>query len=57
MYMEAVMSNYSLLLDVAKVLQADVAREVEKSRITREIKRYRKLTKSAKRLRISTTSL
>ncbi len=56
MYMEAEMSNYSLLLDVAKVLQADVAREVEKTRIIRELKRNRKPTKLAKVLRISITS-
>lgn len=50
------MSNYSLLLDVAKVRQAELAREVEMARITRELKRNRKPTKLAKMLRIFLTS-
>jgi hypothetical protein len=54
---EAEMSNYSLLLDVAKVRQADVAREVEIARIKRELKLNRKAIKTAKKQRISTASL
>jgi hypothetical protein len=54
--MEANMSNYSLLLDVAKVHQAELAREVEITRISRELKRNRKPTRLAKMLRISKTS-
>jgi hypothetical protein len=56
MELEAIMSNYSLLLDVAKVRQAELAREVEIARITKELRRNRKLTKKAKTLRISPTS-
>ena len=56
MKMEAEMSNFSLLLDVAKVHQADVAREVEKARVARDVKRNRKSPKLAKMQRISTTS-
>ena len=51
------MSNYSLLLDVAKVRQADVAREVELARIKRELKLNRKTIRTAKKQRISTASL
>ena len=54
--MEAIMSNYSLLLDVAKVRQAELARDVEMVRITKELRQNRKPSKLAKILRISTTS-
>jgi hypothetical protein len=57
MIMEAEMSNYSLLLDVAKVRQADVAREVEFARIKRELKLNRKAIRTAKKQRISTASI
>ena len=45
------MSNYSLLHDVVKVRQEELAREVELARIGREFRRYRKSTSLAKKLR------
>jgi hypothetical protein len=44
------MSNYSLLLDVAKARQAELAREVEIARISRELRRSVKPTGIAKLL-------
>jgi hypothetical protein len=51
------MSNYSLLLDVAKAHQAELAREVKTVRPPRNFKPSQKVTKLAKILRISLTSL
>ena len=46
------MSDYSLLLDVAKARQAELLHEVEKTRISREFKARRKATPVLKRLQI-----
>jgi hypothetical protein len=44
------MSDYSLLLDVAKARQAELLQEVEKTRIRREFKAGRKAFTVRKRL-------
>jgi len=45
------MSDYSLLFDVAKVHQADIAREAELVRISKELKHGRKSNKKQSKLR------
>ena len=45
------MSDYSLLFDVAKVRQQDTAREIQKTRISRDLQRNPKSTSLAKKLR------
>ena len=51
------MSDYSLLLDVAKVRQAELIREVEMTRISRNLRRNRKTTSIAKKMRTFLTSM
>jgi hypothetical protein len=55
--MEAKMSNYYLMLDEAKVRQAELAREIENTRIRKELKRGRKPNAFAKKLQTLFTSL
>jgi len=50
------MSRHSLLYDVAKAKQAEVSREVEFSRISRSLRRDRKSTSLAKKLRTFLTT-
>jgi len=45
------MSDYSLLFDVAKVHQADVAREAELVRISKEFKKGKKSDKRRSKFR------
>jgi hypothetical protein len=45
------MSDYSLLFDVARARQQETAREVEMTRISRDLRRNMKSTSLAKKLR------
>jgi hypothetical protein len=45
------MSEFNLLLDVAKVRHAELAREVEMTRTPRSLRRNRKSTSIAKKIR------
>ncbi len=51
------MSDYSILFDVAKVRQQELAREFEISRIHREARKNRKPVSMAKKLRTLLTSI
>ena len=44
------MSNYFLMLDEVKVRQADLAREIETTRVYKEIKRGRRSNNLVKKL-------
>jgi hypothetical protein len=46
------MSNYSLLLDVAKARQAELLHEVEMTRITRALRSKRKANSILKKLQV-----
>jgi hypothetical protein len=45
------MSNFSLLLDVAKARQAEIAREAEITRVTKMLKPGRKSNRLAQKMR------
>ncbi|MCJ7700695.1 MAG: hypothetical protein MUO62_03855 [Anaerolineales bacterium] len=51
------MSNYSLLLDVAKARNAELVREVAMTRLGHEFKRNQKPIKVMKKLRMFLSSL
>ena len=50
------MSDYSLLFDVAKVRQQEMVREVEMTRINRDLRHNLKSTSLAKKLRAFLTA-
>ena len=50
------MSNYSLLLDMAKAHNVELVREVEMTRISKNLRRNRKTLSFAKKLRTFLTS-
>ena len=51
------MSEYSLLLDVAKLRQEELVREVEMTRGHRDLRRNQKSTSLAKKLRALLTAI